>query len=438
MKAVNHKIIVSLILIVLFFIFFLFSVPYYSGDVRNHIFWGELILDEGPAGFYQKDMDIWSYPNYPPVSMLSFAATVWLYRQTDSLFWNLNNLPLFPSTLIPWLESPNVYIAFLKIPAITPFLLSGAFIFAFSRLFKKSLSQSIFQMLLFLFNPGLFYLAVVWGQNDFAQILFIIGAFYFMVADYLHSQKTTANLLTLKTFLAYIFASLSILSKQTVLIVWTLFLITVYKIKGIPQSVISIIFSVVIIWILYLPFNISGPFWPFTYYNETLKSTGFLVADNAINIWGLYSDYGQLDAGKNHFGLTYEHWGFLCFALLFLPLLIKYLKTKFSPELLFYFLFLTSITYFFVFTRMHERYLFFGVIFAHLLFIVKRKYWPNLLFFSLFYFLNIYRGLLQPDFPLLVEFLKNRFYLNWMVVFYFAFLIYNYYCFVFKLKGPKQ
>lgn len=424
MKALNQKIIVSLILVVLFFAFFLLSVPYYSGDVRNHIFWGKLILDEGPAGFYQKDMDIWSYPNYPPVSMLSFAAAVWLYEQTDSLFWALNNLPLFPSSLIPWLESPNVEIAFLKIPAIIPFILSGAFIFAFSRLFNKTFRQSLLQMILFLLNPGFIYLAVIWGQNDFAQILFILGAFYFLLID--------------RNMLSYIFAGLAILSKQTVLIIWGLFLITVFKTKWIPQSLLALAVSLIVLWLLYNPFNINGPLWPFTYYNETLKSTGFLVADNAINIWGLYSGYDQLDAGQKDFIITYEHWGFVLFAVMFLPLLFKFLETKFSPELLFYFLFISSIVYFFVFTRMHERYLFFGVVFAQLLFIVKRKYWPNLLFFSILYFLNLYRGLLQPDFPYLVDLLKNRLFLNSLVVVYFAFIIYNYYCYMFKLKSVSN
>lgn len=424
MKLLNQKIVVGTILLILFFVFFLLSVPYYSGDVRNHIFWGKLILDEGPAGFYQKDMDIWSYPNYPPVSMLSFAAAVWIYERTNSFFWALNNLPLFPSSLIPWLESPNVYIAFLKIPAIIPFLLSGAFIFSFSRFFKKNLKQSLLQMLLFLINPGFIYLAVIWGQNDFAQILFILGAFYFLLAD--------------KNILAYLFAALSILSKQTVLIIWGLFIITVFKIKWIPQSLLALLVSLLVIWLLYLPFNISGPSWPFAYYNETLKSTGFLVADNAINIWGMYSDYDQLDAGQNDFIFTYEYWGFILFAITFLPLLFKFLKTKFSAELLFYFLFMSSIIYFFVFTRMHERYLFFGVVFAHLLFIVKRKYWPNLFFFSGLYFINLYRGLLQPDFPYLVDLLKNRFFLNWLVVVYFAFIIYNYYCYMFKLKSNSN
>lgn len=424
MKLLKSNFTVALILILFFFVYFILSVPYYSGDVRNHIYWGSNILEDGAAGFYGRSMGIWSYPNYPPVSMLSFAGTVLIYDFTKILFLYLNNLPIFPSGLIPWIESPNVEIAFLKIPAIIPFVLTGAFVFAFGKLFKKTFKQSLFFMLMFLLNPGFIYLSVVWGQNDFAQILFILGAFYFLLRS--------------KNILSYIFASLAILSKQTVLIIWGLFLITVYKTKWIPQSILALSVSIIVLWFLYLPFNITGPLWPFTYYNETLKSTGFLVADNAINIWGLYSGYDQLDAGKKDFLLTYEHWGFLIFGLCFIPLLFKYLRAKFSPELLFYFLFLSSVIYFLVFTRMHERYLFFGVMFAQMLVMINKKYWPNLLFFSVLYFLNLYRGLYQPDFPILVDILKNRLFLNWLVVLYVAFVIYNYYCFMFKLKDTPH
>ena len=421
MRLLNPNSTVLIILAVLFIVFFLLSVPYYSGDVKNHVFWGTSILKEGTVGFYGRDMQGWSYPNYPPVSMLSFAASVWFYDFTKSAFFTLNNsLPVFPSGLIPWIEHDNVYISFLKIPAILPFVLSGWFVFLFGKLFKKTTKHSLLFMLLFLLNPGLLYLSILWGQNDFMQVLFILGAFYF--------------LLTEKFVLSYVFAGLAILSKQTVLMVWGIYLISVYKLHKLPKSVMALLTSAILMWVFYLPFNNTGILWPFTYYNETLKSTGFLVADNAINFWGAYSGFEQLDAGESILFLTYEKWGFLIFALMFIPLAIKYLRTKFSYELLFSFLFLSSIAYFFILTRMHERYLFFGVVFAHLLLMINKKYWYNLLFFTILYFLNLYRGLYQPDFPVLPDLLRSNSFLTVLVAGYFLILIYNYYYFMFKLS----
>lgn len=409
----------------LFIIFFLISIPHYSGDVKNHVVWGKSILNEGTKGFYSLEFKEFSFPNYPPLSMLSFAFSVWFYEFSRSSFLNLNSYPIFPSGLIPWIEHENVYISFLKIPAILPFILTGVLIYFFGKLFKQSQKKSLVFALLFLFNPGLFYLSVIWGQNDFMQVFFILGAFYFLLKE--------------KFILSYIFAAFSILSKQTVLMLWGLFLVTVYKKHDLTKSVFALLTSIILFWLVFLPFNNSSVIWPFTFYNETLsKSTGFLVSDNAINFWGAYSNFKQLDASGQVLLLTYERWGFLAFVLSVLPLFYKYLKTKFSNGLLIKFLFLCSITYFFVLTRMHERYLFFGVVFAHLLFMLNRKYWFNLVFFSLFYFINLYRGLYLPDLPLLSMLVKNEIFLISLVVVYFLILAYNYYNFMLKSKNETQ
>lgn len=409
----------------LFLIFFLISIPHYSGDVKNHVVWGKSILNEGAKGFYNREFKEFSFPNYPPLSMLSFAFSVWFYEFSRSSFLNLNSYPIFPSGLIPWIEYENVYISFLKIPAILPFILTGALIYFFGKLFKQSQKKSLLFALLFLFNPGLFYLSVIWGQNDFMQIFFILGAFYFLLKD--------------KFFPAYIFAGLSILSKQTVLMLWALFFITVYKLYRISKSIIAFIISVIIIWLAYFPFNDAGVFWPFSFYAETLsKSTGFLVSDNAINFWGVFSGFKQLDAAETSYLLSYEYWGFLAFGILSLPLLFKYFKTKFSKELLIYFLFLCSILYFFVLTRMHERYLFFGVVFAHILTMLKTKYWYNLFFFSVLYFLNLYRGLYIPEIPALTILVKSEFFLSLLALGYLLLLSFNYYFYMFKLNDEKD
>lgn len=411
--------------IFLFVIFFLLSVPEFSGDVKNHIVWGESILTGGTKGFYGREFKDYSFPNYPPLSMLSFAGSVWLYRFTSELFFNLNAYPVFPSELIPWIENENVKISFLKIPAIVPFILTGWIIYFFGLFFKKNKKQSFLFTLLFIFNPGLFYLSVVWGQNDFMQVFFILGAFYLLLKE--------------RFMLSYFFAGFSILSKQTVLMLWGLFLITVYKNNGFAKSKLALVASLIIFWLAYLPFNNSSFSWPFTFYNETLsKSTGFLVSDNAINFWGVYSGFKQLDASIKFLSLSYEKWGFLVFGVLILPLLYKYLKTKFSINLMLRFLFISSIAYFFILTRMHERYLFFGVIFAHLLTMLSIKYWYSLVFFSGFYFINLYRGLYLPDIAFLTPLVENELFLTILAIGYLLLLGYNYYLFMFKLSNETE
>lgn len=425
MKLEKYIVWVLPVLLVFFFlIFIVISSPYYSGDVENHVIWGRSILDEGVRGFYSRDFHNYSIPNYPPISMFSFAAAVSLYDFIRDKILFLDNYEIFPSNLVGIIDSDNMLISFLKLPAILPFILSGFIIFYLGILFKKKFKESLIYVLLFLLNPSFIYLAVIWGQNDFTQVLFILGALLLLLNNFYNWS--------------IIFASFSILSKQTALLIWGLFLITVFKLEGILKFITGLFVAVILVWFLYIPFNNSNFFWPFTFYNESLRTTGLLVSDNAINFWGLISRFQNADAQEIIFALKLEHWGYLFFLILFLPLLFKYLTTKFSNKLLFYFLFLTSIIYFFTLTRMHERYLVFGVVFAHILVMVNRKYWFNLIYFSLLMLINLYRGLFMPNIPFAVDLVNSPVILNALGISYFVIILVNYYYFMYRLKDEKD
>lgn len=412
------------LLVFFFVIFFLISIPYYSGDVENHVIWGKSILVQGPKGFYSRQFHDYSVANYPPVSMFSFAMSLGFYDWVREGILFFDTFEAFPSIFVRLIDSDNILISFLKIPAILPFVLSGLVIFNFGKLFKKKFKESLFYTLIFLLNPSFIYLAVVWGQNDFTQVMFILGAFLFLLNGFLKWS--------------IIFASLAILSKQTVLMVWGLFLITLFKLKGLTKTILGLAMATLLIWFFYLPFNDSNFLWSFSFYNESLRTTGLLVSDNAINFWGLLAHYRSSDAQEVVLNLKLENWGYLFFLMLFVPLLVKYLTSKFSNTRLVFFLFLTSIIYFFTLTRMHERYLIFGVVFAHLLVMVRKKYWFNLVFFSLLMLVNLYKGLMMPKIAILVNLVSSQVVLSFFGIAYFVILLINYYYFMYKFKDEKN
>lgn len=413
----------AVVLIISFVAFFFISIPYYSGDVGNHVIWGRSILVEGSKGFYERQFHDFSFPNYPPVSMLAFAKSVWFYDFIRNGILFLDSYQVFPSVLVRWIDSENVLISFLKIPAILPFILSGLVVYNFSKLFGRNAKSSIFFTAIFLLNPSFIYLAVIWGQNDFTQVLFILIAIYFFLRNLY--------------FWSYIFAALSILSKQTALVIWGLFLISIYKTKGIRKTFPAVFTSVILLWVFYIPFNNSNLIWPFSFYIETLRSTGLLVSDNSINYWGLFSRFRPADAQEIIWGLKLEYWGFVFFTITFIPVLVKFLKGKFSYKTFIYFLYLTSILYFFTLTRMHERYLIFGVVFAHILTIIDKKYWFNLLFFSLLLLINLYRGLYLPKIPIIEGLVNSIVLLDALGLAYFVICAVNYYHFIYTLKDEK-
>lgn len=412
------------VLVFFFLLFFLISLPYYSGDVENHVIWGRSILKNGPQGFYSRQFHDYSVPNYPPVSMFSFAASVSFYDWVRGGVLLLDNYEIFPSILVRWVDSDNLLISFLKIPAILPFILSGLVIFYFGKLFKKNFKDCLIFTLIFLLNPSFIYLAVIWGQNDFTQVLFILGALLFLLNNLFNWS--------------ILFASFSILSKQTALLAWALFLIAIFKLKGLAKAISGFCLAILFIWVFYLPFNESNLLWPFAFYSESLRTTGLLVSDNAINFWGLLSRFQNSDAQEAILNLKLEYWGYIFFLVLFAPLLVKYLTSKFSYTRLFYFLFLTSIIYFFILTRMHERYLIFGVVFAQILVMIKRKYWFNLVFFSFLMLVNLYKGLLMPKAVFLINWVNSPPMLSFLGISYFVILLYNYYDFMYQIKDEKD
>lgn len=403
----------------IFIIFFILSIPYYSGDVNNHVVWGESILTEGSFGLYDRYFHDFSFPNYPPLSMISFAIMVILYDLFKDLVYLLNNnLPIFPSPFVYWVESKNFLNAFLKVPGILTTIGTGYLIYLFYSLFKEeaSVKIKILGFLALLLNPAVFYTSVIWGQNDMQQYFFILVAFFLMFKK--------------RLYWAAMFAGLAIISKQTVLVLFVIFLITSFKLYGLKKSVIALIISITTLYLGYLPFNNTSLLWPFEFYNKTLTySTGFLVSDNAINLWGSFTNFIPVDAGLSYLGIKFVNWGYILFALTWLPIVLLFVKNKFRYENFFLFSFLTSSLYFFLLTRMHERYLLPAVIFSIFLLYFGRKYFINYILITLIVFLNLYRGLYMPRIEIFDYIVINLWTLNTLVLIYLGVLVLNIYYF---------
>lgn len=406
---------VLILLSAVFVIYFFLSLPFFSGDVKNHLVWGESILREGSLGFYEREFHDFSFPNYPPLSMGLFTLSLLFFKLTVNIVNFLNSsLGVFPSNLIYFFQWENTLISYLKLPAILPVLGIGYIIY----LFKPKLKYVLF----YLFNPAIIYLAVIWGQNDLLQFFFIIFAFYLLFKK--------------RLLLSYIAAGLAILSKQTALVLWVVFLITVFKMEGLKKVIQAFLITVALFYLTYLPFHQLSLTWPFEFYNKTLiYSTGFLVSDNAINLWGVVFNFQKVDASQNIFLMPWVNWGYLLFALIFIPLTITFIKKKFGMERLFFYSFLVSILYFFTLTRMHERYLIPAVIFSSILILFNKKYWINLVFFTLLHFLNLYRGLYQPSILFLDPLVNSLVVLQMLVMGYFLMIVYNVILFV---KGENE
>lgn len=414
----------TVIFLSLVILFFALSVPYYSGDVKNHLVWAQSILNDGPFGFYERTFHNFAFPNYPPVAMWLFVVGLKLYQIINQITWYLNvSLGIFPSSLIYYLQSENVLISFLKLPAIISNLITAIFMFLTIKAInpKISLWKSMLSTILFLFNPAIFYLSVVWGQIDILPIMF------FLIALYLLIKKLP--------LWSAIFVTLSLLSKQTVIIFLPIYLFFIFKQYGF--RILSLVTTIILIlfYIAYLPFHSPSLIWPLQLFKTNFDMVAHSVNENAINLWGFLFSFNRVSDEQFFLIFTFQQWGYILFILLIFIPLVKLFKEKINFSELFLMLLIVVLVYFFSLTRIHERYLAPALVFSPLLTLMNKRYWVGYFFFTFLYLLNLYRGLFQPDISLFNFLVNSILFLKILVIGYLIMIVYYIYHFSKKSHG---
>lgn len=408
------KIVYPLLLSAVFIIYFLISLPDYSGDIKNHVVWGQSIWEFGPYGFYDRIFPGFSYPTYPPFIMSLFALCFGLYQNTVFTISFLNShLPIFPSNLVHFFEWENTKIAFLKFPGIIATILMGALIYSFAGRFKDEAFRikPFWAAAIFLFNPAVIYLSSIWGQTDVLQYMLLMFAFLLLFKK--------------KIWIAFIVSALALLSKQTIIMLWGIFMLTVLKELGWKKMILGILINFVIFYISYLPFHEPSFYWPVRFYQANFTLVNFQLSENSVNLWSLLFNFQSVESSQKFLSISLDIWGDILFLVLAIPLTGYFYFKKLSIKMFFHYLFLISIIYFFFLSRMHERYLIPGVIFASVLIMFDKKYWINLIFFSFLHFMNLYKGLYVPQYLPLRPLVNSLLFLDFLVVIYGVLIFYN-------------
>lgn len=408
------------------FVYFVFSFPYYSGDVKNHVIWAASILDSGPFGLYERTFHNYAYPNYPPLAMFAFTLSLVLYKFVYSFIWFLNNsFPVFPSNFIITFESWNMQAAFLKLPALVSTIGFMFILYNLASRVKKGNKKIILICAMFLINPAIFYLSVIWGQIDVLPIFFLSLAFYFLLEK--------------KVILSSILIALSLLSKQTSVIflpLFVLFILKTYDIKSVFKSLFVTSFTIYTFYIPFIGFSIIDLI---NLYISNFDYVAKVTQVNSINLWGFLLDFAVVDDNRKVLGLTLNTTGVLFFLISIVPIFFSLFAKKFKNTVdvfyaFNYALFLISIFYFLFLTRMHERYLIPAVLFSFILIIFRKFHILNVVFFSSLVFINLYRGLEMPSIYGLRTLIFSIPFLGILFISYLSFSIYNYILFFRTLK----
>jgi len=236
----------------------------------------------------------------------------------------------------------NSFYYLLKLPAILSEVILTFVIYKVTLPKSKKLSKLL--AIFIIFNPALIFNSSIWGQIDGVLTLALFISVYFLTID--------------KLIWSSALFGLAILLKPQALAltpVFLLFLINRFSIKSTLQLIVP---TALILFLFSLPFFITNPIF------GPLQLLSKMVDDYPLNSLFAYNFWGMLgfwiNDGTFWQNLTYRGWGLLLISFYWLLITFFYIRRKLN---LLNLATLALISFFFLPTRAHERYLYPGLVF---------------------------------------------------------------------------
>jgi dolichyl-phosphate-mannose-protein mannosyltransferase len=301
----------------------------YDTDVNTFMAWADHAAANGLHGLYADEN---YFLDYPPGYMYVLYL-IGVIHHTFGLEWGSDS-----SLLI------------LKMPAMLADLILSYLLFNLARgLGNLSNMQSIGIAFLYAFNPAVWLNSAIWGQIDAFFMLFALGTFFLQ-------QK--GKLVRASALLA-----LAILLKPQALLFGPFILIDVLRRRNMRLFTKCLLTGILTMIVITLPFREGfGYGWLSELYLNTLASYPY-ASLNAFNLLSLLGG-NFIESSEKVFGISYAAIGWFLMGAALLYTCLLYVKSKARPGALMYmgFLFITAV--FVCSTKMHERYLYYGLILA--------------------------------------------------------------------------
>lgn len=324
------------------------QLPGFKIDIDDWFVWAIRVNEVGYLNFYSNDVFSDYLPGYLYIlSFLGFLKNLFL----------LNN---------------DHFYYLLKLPSITGEIVLALFVYKWLK-HKVSNKKALLACSFILFNPAFIFNSSVWGQIDGLLTLFMILSFFYL-------QKN--NLIY-----ASIFFALSIIIKPqalSLLPIFGLYLLTHFSLKNLLSFIAPCLVGLLI---LSFPFFPTNPFLGLIYKIMETSQQYAVTSLFAYNFWGIVGFW----IPDNTIGiyLSYQYWGVILF--IFYWVIVSYIYIKRGLPL-FVVATLATLSFYFLPTRVHERYLYTGLVFLTLLIpLIKSRLLIFLtLLLSCTHFLNLY------------------------------------------------
>lgn len=364
-------------------------------DLLTNAGWGEWISKQGPYGFYENNIWIYSWPTQLPLINLIYGFNYYLYQQLSTFFanagvfiaihrlaptymlWFFNFSKWFNSSLFGVTHYPIGFLISMKIlPIIADLMISG---FIYLMALRLKYAKPLLLPLLFLLLPFSWYTSAVWGQYDqFAALCLLISLFLLYKRNFLLSAL-------------FIFISFEV--KPTVVVFTPFFFFYFFFQK---PNIINLITTLSgLLAAFYLTTNpfVTSSIVPYTMniiYPKVFNSDRYGLVNHAFNFWQLLAPFGGWSTTFFLLKIPALWWGSIAIAIFnFWGILLVVRKNNFQNLIIAAYIIAAGSYIFGV--GMVDRYLFPATLFLGLLVIYQPKvliWWViTLLLFSanLFY-----------------------------------------------------
>jgi dolichyl-phosphate-mannose--protein O-mannosyl transferase/Gpi18-like mannosyltransferase len=349
----------------------------FKTDVGTFEAWALSLADKGFANFYGNA----GFADYPPGYFYILAVVghlwEWLFKPFDGGFVILR--------------------ALVKLPAILADLGVGALLYAVVRRFSTT-GVAVGAAALYLLDPAIIYNSALWGQVDSISGGLALLAMYLLLRSDDTEPRGPINWWIVDGWLALAY-SLLIKPQAAVLLpllVAFAFIDPARRRTGLLSTGVGIIGSVVLALVLSVPFHPGNPVETMRWLFERYSFGSNVYAYNSVNAFNLWALRGQMwvpdtpQADTSYlFRLVPQYiWGIGLVVAAVALTVWRYVQER-TPRALLESAAIATIAFFILATRMHERYLFNGVIFTIACLPFARRYLWSAVALSIVLFANL-------------------------------------------------
>ena len=340
----------------------------FANDVSSFEAWSMNLVAHAPWQFYGTT----SFADYPP----GYFYILWVVGHVFAVVAGAH---------------PNYDILkyFVKLPAVLADLADAALIFAIVRRFANE-RWALLAAAFVVFNPAIIFISASWGQVDsISSGLALLAAFLLMRSDDYDDRRATYNVTGAWLAIAY-----SLLIKPQAAVLVPIFLAFAFVNRDrmrtrAAATGIGIIGAAILVVLLSLPFHPKADVISWLYHQYSFgKDVYPWNSVNAFNLWTIKNGFWESDS-TTLFLFPQYIWGVVLLAFSLGLTVVRYLQSRTNRSLLEAGA-IASLAFFMLSTRMHERYIYEGLLFTIAAVPLGRRYGAAALIFTFTLFVNLF------------------------------------------------